>query len=262
MQRCNSGRYQRCFFASERGGQRLPFFIPKQSKFDVMAVVKLSPLVSEIRGKVGGVVFQTSPYGQIAKINNFRAPVSYTRMTGWDNTKKNIEEWWGLITPADQEAWGNAAINFPTTNRYGDPVISSGHNFFNSVMSIFPTSVVISRTVPPVPVVDGTTYSAPVTISPGQLRCTTTRLTGATNAFMIIDTSPALRSSLLSPPNRWRRVSARQVNAGPSIYNFLPDFLARWGMPLVGAALFVRVTLYVPMSNQVIFRQVTRLAIP
>lgn len=224
-----------------------------------MASVKLSPLVSEIRGKVGGVVFQTGPYGQVVKINNFRGS-NPTGNRGTDQpTTKGTEGWWGALTPAGRDLWATRSINFPTTNRYGDPLISSGHNFYMRNALLFPEISGFDKVSPPAVVADGTTYGSSTTISASQIRASFSRTSGAALGYMIVDATPGGRNTAMKPPNRWRRIYNAEVPAGPSFVNVRPQYDQVWGLPPVAVPVYIRIRIYARYSVQLFGTSLTRI---
>lgn len=236
------------------------FFI-SQPKFHSMASVKLSPLVSEIRGKVGGVVFQTSPSGQIVKINNFRGS-NPTGSRGSDlDSIKGVNSWWGALSVAQRDLWATRSLQFPTTNRYGDPLISTGFNFYMRNALLFPPGAGFDQVNPPTLVVDGTDYGTDTLVSTNQIRASWQRLSGAGLGYMIVDATPASRNTIMAAPNRWRRIYNGAINAGPSFVNVRPNYDSIWGLPVVAAPVFVRIRVYNRFSCQLFGSSITRIVL-
>lgn len=228
----------------------MPFFYSHQN-VNPMAVVQLAPLVSEIRGKVGGVVFQTSRYGQIVKINNFRGSnrTGDRGIVGTD-IAKGSNSWWGLLSAGQQAAWASASIDFPTTDRYGNPVVSTGYNFYQRTRLLFPDSAGYDYTTPPVLVVDGTDYDVDAFASGANMRVTYERIAGTRDGYMIIDATPGAARGVNSPPNRWRRIVQASIGGGPTTATITSNYTSVWQLPLPGTNTFVRVRVYAQKSPQ------------
>lgn len=155
--------------------------------FTQKATVKLSALVTDIKGKVGGSVFQGSKTGTTLKnkpSGNFVKSIAWTQgnpitAAVWDNsqslaldlspgltapdgsqspqtvtytaqrTLRQITKFWQTLSPSDRAAWDAAAINFPFKNRYGQSYTGSGFQVFTSINSkLFPLNVA-PQTLPP-----------------------------------------------------------------------------------------------------------------
>lgn len=224
-----------------------------------MAVVQLAPLVSEIKGKIGGVVFQTSRYGQIIKINNFRGSNPTGTRGIVDTNTKGTNSWWGSLTLAQQDAWAAASIDFPTVDRYGNPIISTGYNFFQRNALLFPPSAGFDPTTIPTFIGDGTSYDTQATLTGGNMRCAWERTVGAGSAYLIVDSTPASRSTILKAPNRWRRLFQGDIAPGPAVQVVTTQYNNIWGVPTPGGVVFIRMRIYARRTCQLFGSGVFRL---
>ena len=135
--------------------------------------VKFSALVTDIKGKVGGSVFQGSKTGPVIKnkqnrnyIKNINAQQTFNILlntwdgdmtslmsldngsTAPDGSQKHIPDprspqtiirslsrQWSNLTAEERAAWVSAAPSFPFTNRYGESYTASGYQVFISINS-------------------------------------------------------------------------------------------------------------------------------
>jgi len=95
-----------------------------------MATIKTSGLVSEIRGKEGGIVFARNRGG--AYVRMFVKPTNpgtpgqslvRSRLT-------SLSTAWRTLLEELRIAWNNAAAEFPFTNKVGDIIYLSGQQLF------------------------------------------------------------------------------------------------------------------------------------
>lgn len=98
-----------------------------------MASVKFSVGIADIRGKVGGTVFQRNKSG--AFIRTLRKPTKST--SSWSLLQRtNVAYYsraWRSLSTSDQDLWNSVAIQFPQTNRIGDTIFLSGYQLFQKV---------------------------------------------------------------------------------------------------------------------------------
>ena len=158
------------------------FWEPKRK-----ASVKFSALMTGIKGKVGGSVFQygktgfilrNKPSGNFVKAINWVFGRSYTQVA-WSldyatlldlspgqlandgsNTNlstpytaqqliRQLSKAWGSLEPSDREAWSAAAPSFPFLNKWGEQYTGSGFQLFVSINSKLMPYEVALQTLPP-----------------------------------------------------------------------------------------------------------------
>ncbi len=95
-----------------------------------MPKIKLSALVSDMKGKSQGSVFSTNAGGTYFRNN----PSGGGRKTAaWAQQKNSfaiLASSWKALTIEQQEAWTAIAPSYPTTNAFGDQRIPSGYELF------------------------------------------------------------------------------------------------------------------------------------
>lgn len=178
-----------------------------------MAIIKPSALIAEIRGRIGGSIFQSSPYGNVVKQGNLSGSRNSLLKSKRQAEKGGTRGWWGLLTEEQQEAWTLAAQNFPTTNRYGDEYTSTGYNFFLRASWIFPPEIRLANLDPPARVDDGTVWNLGVKVEDQQFLVTCERVSGAADCYLVVFAQVPGPTSQRRPRNHWRLVAGRAVNA-------------------------------------------------
>lgn len=95
-----------------------------------MAIADYDPLYQPIRGKIQGTVLQTGRNAPVIKsIDNNKG----SKLPGFQLSKARLQHaatLWRQLSPADQATWNAARPDFPTVDRYGNPVLSSAYSLF------------------------------------------------------------------------------------------------------------------------------------
>jgi hypothetical protein len=95
-----------------------------------MAVIKLSGLITQISGKVGGSVFCKTKNGQIVKNNSFSLPQNSPAQSIAQTKIQTVSSRWLLLTPGEKSAWSAEAVNYPYLNKVGETSIYNGYQLF------------------------------------------------------------------------------------------------------------------------------------
>lgn len=96
-----------------------------------MAKVLTSPLITDVRQKIGGVVFQATAGGLAVRTQKAK---SKTAPTATQNTKANyltaLSAWQTTLGPTDRNAWAIFASAHPQSDVFGNPFFLSGFDIF------------------------------------------------------------------------------------------------------------------------------------
>jgi hypothetical protein len=100
-----------------------------------MGSIKFSGLLTGIKGKIGGTVFQSNRTGYSAKNNSYKRS---GRVKGESSVSKGIQKLrvatlasaWGTLTPDVRMNWQSEASNYVFFNGFGDPYTPSGYQLF------------------------------------------------------------------------------------------------------------------------------------
>jgi len=96
-----------------------------------MGVIKTSALVSEISGKVGGVVFARNRSGLC--VRNFSKPVnvnSTLQQVARASMADLVDRWAQTLTDVQREAWKLYADSVTVQNKVGDSINLTGQNMY------------------------------------------------------------------------------------------------------------------------------------
>lgn len=93
-------------------------------------LLQLGPLVTQASGKLGGVTFQRSGVGTLARTT----PLPTRRRTQYTNTERSAVQYlsrrWRALSSTVQDAWQTAADGITWTNRYGETIRGLGYWLF------------------------------------------------------------------------------------------------------------------------------------
>lgn len=107
-----------------------------------MASIKMGAIVTDIKGKIGGTVFQGSVAGGVMKNNAAKKSTSgSSKLTKADagrvflpqRTISSLASGWRSLSLSDQLSWKTAAPSFPFLNKYGVSYTPSGYQLYMSV---------------------------------------------------------------------------------------------------------------------------------
>lgn len=114
-----------------------------------MATIKFGAIVTDMRGKLGGHVFQKGNQSRVMKTN--RSPrKSNTEFANTGNVGvARMRSAWAALSFTVQNQFRLAAANFPQSNKFNDSIVYSGYQFFlflNGAKSYFNLPLVLSVT--------------------------------------------------------------------------------------------------------------------
>lgn len=95
-----------------------------------MPKVRLSTMISDIKGKSNGSVFSKNSGGVYFRNNPNGGG---KKSANWDKQKNkfaSLASSWRGLTNEDQTAWNNATTNYPTTDAFGQTRIPSGYELY------------------------------------------------------------------------------------------------------------------------------------
>jgi len=136
-----------------------------------MASVKYGALITELKGKIGGTVFQGGPAGSVAK--NIDAIADSAKLTKADAGRAfpprkiiaQVSGLWRLLSQLQRDAWNAAAPLWPATNRFGEVYTPSGFNVFMKLNAQMVNLTGVSLSDPPIgisiPLLDPITIAVP-----------------------------------------------------------------------------------------------------
>ena len=201
-----------------------------------MGKVKFSLAVSEIRNKVGSVVYSRNRHGNY--VRDYVIPTNPNTIYQQEQRDrfKDAAEAWGLLTTQQRTDWANAAKLYAKEDIFANQYSSHGFNFFVQVntsrllvgSSISTTPVVFSR----IPlfgqmVVESFWLSGIVNISLANSTLTSSQA-------VVISATPALSSAVNYFANKLSVIKVVN-NATTLPVNIYTEYLAKFGTPAINS---------------------------
>lgn len=210
-----------------------------------MGTIKFSAIVSDARGKIGGVVFSRNAAGAIAR--KFTKPVNPN--TGRQQDVRNqfaslISSWRDLI-PADQQVWADMAPQYPYTNAMGESSQYTGqalYNHLNMNLSVVGTTAIDTPLVPE-------TFSA-INLASVSLVLTAGLLTtanvvlsavGLSTEAVIVEMTTSMSGGITKPAkSAFRQIQVFTNASTTATLDVETAYIALYGSPQLGAKVFIR----------------------
>lgn len=211
-----------------------------------MSKIKYSALVSDMRNKLNGSVMSKNRYGSY--IRNKVTPVN-PQTSFQTNQRANLSALsaaWRSLTDSQRAGWFAVAAGAPRTDIFGDPKILAGNALFVSLnlnllaagqaqiddAPIFDTVPVISGADLTVELTAGALTTAEITITPATI---------PVGFSLIVYATPGVSPGISFVKNKYRYLGNFTPAVG--VIDFQAAYIARFGDPLLGNKVFVRLAL-------------------
>lgn len=112
-----------------------------------MAVVKYSSIITEIKGKVGGNVFQKCGQSLSMRVNQSQITSNSPKSLKTRNNLRDLASTWARMTLAQKTTWLTNAASYPTFDRFGNRIVLNPYQLFmrqNRVTQLVSTTPVLS----------------------------------------------------------------------------------------------------------------------
>lgn len=214
-----------------------------------MAVIHYSSLVTGIKGRTRGAIFQSGPGGQIVRsAGSFNRTVS-TRWQQMRHQTSVLAQTWNTLTEAQIFAWNSMALNFPTKNRFGEKRLTSGYNLFMScnkrVLAL--GSPMITDPTMPVALTNLDSINF-INFVPSSLLVLWSVATGPNELFVFFATAP-MRPNRRVPPGGFKFITAVSAMIGGTS-NLAPSYNSVFGAAIVGTQIIFRCFVYNTVTGQ------------
>jgi hypothetical protein len=213
-----------------------------------MAKVQYGSLITEIKGKIGGQVLQSSSAGHIIRNKGRFNRSSSQRINKQKYTVATIANNWRALTLAQQAAWSSACPSFLSTDVLGNKRTPSPFNLFMKCCLNANARELGILTTPGVPdvfnVVDLITAFQASTFPIVELNF---GLTVPANQQCYVYCSGSNSQGRNSPVGGYKFV----VNLGapsPGFYQFQDQYVPIFGNPVLGAKIFCKVVIFSEIS--------------
>lgn len=207
-----------------------------------MARVKYGTIVTEIRGKVGGLVFQKCGSQLSMRVNPSKKIPSTTDAFYTRNRFVVLAKAWAQMSPEQKLSFTTQAPTYPTIDKWGNPIVLTAYQLF----------IYINRTVQ---LVEGTVVT---TAYPFYQFTSSTdgwqnaSVSNETFEIIVVDEIPAdfavlIYVSKLLPANSYQvpdqvKFIYSLTDVMPDYYNIYASLVAHWGrVPVAGESFYINV---------------------
>ena len=209
--------------------------------FDIMALFKPSSLISEIRGKIGGNIFQISPAGNIVRslktpIN--RRTIAQTRSRHFTN---NVLQKWIELTDSQRKIWDAYTEYNPTQQKRSPGLFISGQQTFikyNKYRLEYDLPFLIT---PIFNKCDLTAITLTLTSDGAILTITVDRNPIPADEFIVLSLTVRYRSSINNPGSRYKLINF--ITTAAASYDITSEYVNIFGrVPQPGETIFMKYT--------------------
>jgi len=95
-----------------------------------MASIKMGAIVTDIKGKLGGHVFQKGNQSRVLKTGGKPRINKSSIVRKRETILSELRSTWNGLTVAERLDWGFTAKNFPFKNQFGDSILYGGYQLF------------------------------------------------------------------------------------------------------------------------------------
>lgn len=219
----------------------------------IMALVKFSALVSEMRNKLNGSVFSKNRAGNY--LRNKVTPVNpqTTKQVNVRGSFGLLSSNWRDLTQEQRNGWNDASANFPYNNIFGDQKILSGLQLYVKLNQNLSTGGLPPITDAPLPqgfpAITGFAVLAEIVDDAFELTSVST-ITGDLVGFTaLFFATPGVSAGKAYVKNQFRKIANLTAATGP--VDLSAAYLMNYDTPAVGSKVFVRMALLNNATGQV-----------
>lgn len=193
-------------------------------------------------GKLGGHVASKNRGGSYWRTKATPLNPQTSSQTGVRNSFTSLSQGWRGLTATQIASWNSAVTQFQKTNVFGDLKSPSGINLYIQLNTNIHTGGGTAITVPPSPSASPDITSVSVTSAAGTPAMSIVFAPSpvpATTAY-VIEATPMLSPGKSFVKNQFRIIHVLPA-AASTPYNALTAYEAKFGAPVAGQKVFVRV---------------------
>ena len=214
-----------------------------------MAKIQYSALVTQMKGKMRGAIFQSGTAGQIVRsAKNFNRTAS-PRWQKQKNRLSTVSRAWNTLTEAERATWAAIAVNFPLVNNFGETRIPDGYTVFSKLNATIlgAGGTIMSAPTMPVQLTDcssaGALFSTPSSIQFDSGNIITS------SELMLVNASAPILPSRKNPPTGFKRVG-NYYNPFSVIYDITADYVGIFGAPPVNSKIVLQLHVFNAYTGQ------------
>ena len=208
---------------------------------NLMARIKPSALISDIRGKLGGSIFQKASSGLVVRakctpINKRSANQVISR-----NIASLTATAWLQLSASDREQWTNYVQYNPINQRNSKELFVSGQQAFLKFNNYRLQYSLPILTVPEFNKCELTPIEMTLSRIGMQLRASSSRAMVSADEFIILFVTVRMSAAINNPGNRYKLI--KFVTTDAMNFNITSDYVDVYGIiPEVGDTVFIKYT--------------------
>lgn len=216
-----------------------------------MAKILYSALVSDMRNKLNGSVMSKNRYGSYVRNKVTPTNPQTTAQVAARNRLATWSQAWRGITQPQRNGWISGASNFPIIDIFGNSKILAGNALFTQLNVNLALIAASSIDDLPTPVAIPAITSISITAASGTptLSLVFAPSPVAAGFKMIVEATPPIPPSQLFVKNKFR-VIATIASAATTPFNALTSYSAKFGNPVIGLVIYVRVRMVSSTTGQ------------
>ena len=228
----------------------------KQNTQKIMAKIKTSALVADIKGTVGGNVFASNKGGNYVR--------RYKKPTNANTAKQqvvrdlfgNMAGLWRGLTETQRESWIQGAVNFPYQDTLGETRIYSGQQLFNKLNNNLVQAILPSIQTCPIP---QSFPSIDIVLVSNITLANVLSLVIAFDGFstvptgfeLVIQSTTSVSAGVSSPQQGlFKKIITHGGDAATSDLNIITDYDSTFGLLITGDTIFIQVFLVNLISGE------------
>ena len=203
-----------------------------------MARVQYGTIVTELKGKVAGQVFQRGSTGFVLRNKNSRKGSDSLIRSASARLLTRVSSSWRDLTDEERTQWSGGAVNWPFVDKFGVPYTGSGYQYYMA-FNRNRLQIGLAMVTAPVSPVSGN-IAGELVFSPStsSLVVTWEELPGVDSSYIVYATAPYPASrKFFTRPYYFMDFDTDQATG----LVFLNKWVSLFGTPIVGARIDVLV---------------------
>lgn len=213
-----------------------------------MSKIKFGALLVDMRGKLGGTVFSRNKGGAYSKnkVTPLNPKSSYQQAQR--NALSAKAGVWRTLTPDQRRSWIDGSVNFPQVDVFGDQYFLAGNMLYNKLNLNLEKIVEHPINICPTPISVGQISVSNPAFTVGALEIDIDVVPAGFSA--LISATPCLSAGRYNYNSKLRNIGVLTAGSGGGTYDFVPEFIAKYGTPIVGQKIGFEIVLVSTTTGQ------------
>lgn len=220
--------------------------------FSLMAKVKFSALISEMRNKLNGSVFARNRGGAYLRTKVTPLNPQSIAQVAARNLLTQFSQNWRSLTQAQRDAWNAAVSQFATTDVFGDVVNPTGATLYTRLNINIANAGGTAISTPPAPQGADALSSLGITATAAGsvFDVDFDPATVPANHTLVVESTPMLSPGISNASSQFRVIGSVAA-AGTSPADLSAEQVAKFGALVAGQKVFIRAKLINKITGEV-----------